>query len=33
VAINLDEGAPIFNVSDYGIIGDMKEVLKSYLKL
>ena len=33
VAINLDEGAPIFNVSDYGIIGDMKEVLESYLKL
>ena len=29
VAINLDEGAPIFNVSDYGIIGDMKEVLES----
>lgn len=33
VAINEDENAPIFNVSDYGIIGDMKEVLQSYLEL
>ena len=33
VAVNEDENAPIFNVSDYGIIGDMKEVLQRYLEL
>ena len=33
IAINKNEEAPIFNISDYGIVGDMKEVLESILNL
>ncbi|MEG2935571.1 MAG: electron transfer flavoprotein subunit alpha/FixB family protein [Clostridium sp.] len=33
IAINKNEEAPIFNISDYGIVGDMKEVLESILEL
>lgn len=33
VAVNTDEEAPIFNISDYGIVADMKEVLECYLAL
>ncbi|MFQ9976846.1 electron transfer flavoprotein subunit alpha/FixB family protein [Clostridium cadaveris] len=33
IAINKNEEAPIFNISDYGIVGDMKEVLECILEL
>lgn len=33
VAINIDENAAIFNVADYGIVGDMKELLEEYLAM
>ena len=33
VAINQDESAPIFNIADYGMTCDMKDVLEAYLKL
>lgn len=31
IAVNKDKNAPIFNVADYGVIGDMKGILKSLL--
>lgn len=33
IAINKDEEAPIFNISNYGVVGDMKEVLENILEL
>lgn len=33
IAINTDENAAIFNVADYGITTDMKDVLSAYLAL
>ncbi len=33
IAINKNEEASIFNISDYGIVGDMKEVLECLLDL
>lgn len=32
IAVNTDKDAPIFNVSDYGVVGDVKEVLDCFLK-
>ncbi len=31
IAVNQDEEAPIFNIADYGIVGDLNGILKSYL--
>lgn len=31
IAVNQDEEAPIFNIADYGIVGDLNEILKKYL--
>lgn len=31
IAVNQDEEAPIFNVADYGMVGDLKAVLEQYL--
>lgn len=33
IAVNTDENAPIYNVSDYGVVSDMKAVLEAYLEL
>ena len=33
VAVNTDENAAIYNVADYGIVADAKQVLENYLKL
>ncbi len=32
IAINTDKDAPIFNLADYGIVADMKEILKCAVK-
>lgn len=32
IAINTDKDAPIFDISDYGVIGDMKEIMKCFLE-
>lgn len=31
IAVNKDEEAPIFNIADYGIVGDLNEILAKYL--
>lgn len=31
IAVNQDEEAPIFNIADYGIVGDLNEILAKYL--
>lgn len=33
VAVNTDENAAIYNVADYGIVADAKQVLENYLKI
>ena len=32
IAVNIDENAPIFNIADYGLVGDIHEVLQNYLE-
>ncbi len=32
IAVNKDEEAPIFNIADYGIVGDLNEILAKYLE-
>lgn len=32
IAVNQDEEAPIFNIADYGIVGDLNEILAKYLE-
>lgn len=33
IAVNTDETAPIFNIADYGLQGDLNEVLSAFLEL
>lgn len=33
IAVNTDETAPIFNIADYGLLGDIHEVLSAFLEL
>lgn len=33
VAINSDKSAPIFNLADYGVIGDAKEIMQKMMKI
>lgn len=32
IAVNTDETAPIFNIADYGLLGDINEVLSAFLE-
>lgn len=32
IAVNQDEEAPIFNIADYGIVGDLNKILAKYLE-
>lgn len=32
IAVNQDENAPIFNIADYGIVGDLNGILEKYLE-
>jgi len=33
IAVNTDENAPVFNIADYGYVGDAREFMESYLTL